>query len=117
MKNTHKALKSSSVILLIALLFISCDKDFNTIDSDVLGKDNANFITDNSNISITAYNKKLNALKINNLSSNLFGFFNDPAFGQTTASIVTQVTPTSLNTDFGDNSVIDSVILTFPYFS
>ena len=117
MKNTCKALKLSSAVLLIILSFISCDKDFNTIESDVLGKGNSNFITDNENISITAFNKKLRSLKINNLSSNLFGFFNDPAFGQTTASIVTQITPTSFNTDFGNNTEIDSVVLRIPYFS
>ena len=117
MKNTYKALKLSSVVLLTILSFISCDKDFNTIESDVLGKDNSNFITDNENISITAYNKKLNALRINNLSSSLLGVFNDPAYGQTTASIVTQVTPTSFNPNFGDNVEIDSVVLKIPYFS
>lgn len=117
MKNTYKALKLSSIVLLTILSFVSCDKDFNTIESDVLGKDNSNFITDNGSISITAFNKKLNSLKINNLSSNQFGFFNDPAFGQTTASVITQITPTSFNPDFGDNVEIDSVVLRVPYFS
>ncbi len=117
MKNTYKALKLSSTVLLIVLLFVSCDKDFNTIESDVLGKDNANFITDDRSVLITAYNKKLNGLQINNLSSNLLGFFNDPAFGKTTASVVTQITPTTFSPTFGENVAIDSVIVSIPYFS
>ncbi len=117
MKNTYKALKLSSAVLLIMFSFIACDKDFNTIDSDVLGKDNSNFITDDGIVSVTAYNKKLSALRINGLSSNLLGFFDDPAFGQTTASVVAQVTPTSFNPNFGDNVEIDSVVLKIPYFS
>ena len=117
MKNTYKALKLSSAVLLILLSFISCDKDYISIDSKVLGKENANFEAKDTIISITSYNKKLSALKINNLSSNLFGFFNDPAFGQTTASVVTQIAPTSFSPDFGDNTAIDSVVLRVPYFS
>lgn len=117
MKNTYKALKLSCTVLLIMLSFVACDKDFSTIESDVLGKDNSNFTTDHESIAITAYNKKLSNLRINGLASNLFGFFNDPTFGQTTASIVTQITPTSFNPDFGDNTEIDSIVLNVPYFS
>lgn len=117
MKKTINALKLPIVFLLIISSFIACDKDFSSIESDVLGKGNVNFGTDKLNIPISAYNKKLESLQINNLSSYLLGFFNDPQFGQTTASIVTQVTPTSFSPDFGDNPVIDSVILKIPYFS
>ncbi|MFD1161628.1 DUF4270 domain-containing protein [Hwangdonia seohaensis] len=117
MKNIFKALKFSSIFLLVMALFIACDKDFNTIESDVLGKDNANFNTNNLNLQILAYNKKLDSLQINNLSSNLFGVFNDPAYGLTTASIITQVTPSVSNPNFGDNPAIDSVVLKVPYFS
>ncbi len=115
MKNTIKALKFFIVFLLITLSFIACDKDFSVIESDVLGKGNANFDTDQMDIPIAAYNKKLNALRINNLSYDLLGFFDDPEFGQTTASIVTQITPISFSPDFGENPVIDSVILSIPY--
>ena len=117
MKKIFKALKFSSISLLVMAFLIACDKDFSTIESDVLGKDNANFNTDNLNLQILAYNKKLDSLQINGLSSNLFGVFNDPVYGQTTASIITQLTPNVSNPDFGDNSVIDSVILKVPYFS
>ncbi|MGE5944967.1 MAG: DUF4270 domain-containing protein, partial [Flavobacteriales bacterium] len=39
--------------------------------------------------------------------------------GQTTASIITQVAPapSGYNPDFGDNPVVDSVVLSIPYFS
>lgn len=117
MKNTIKALKISIIFLLVISSFVACDKDFSVIESDVLGKENANFETNNVDIPISAYNKKLNALQINNLNYNLLGFFDDPEFGKTTASIITQVTPAAFNPDFGDNPVIDSVILSIPYFS
>ncbi len=117
MKKIFKALKLPGIVLFAMALFIACDKDFNTIESDVLGKDNANFSTDNSNLQILAYNKKLSAQQINGLSSNLFGVFKDPAYGQTTASIITQITPNVFNPNFGDNPAIDSVVLKVPYFN
>lgn len=117
MKKIFKALEFSIVALFIMASFIACDKDFNSIESDVLGIDNANFNTDNLNLQVLAYNKKLDSLQINGFSSNLLGVFNDPAYGQTTASIITQITPTTFDPDFGTNASIDSVILRIPYFN
>ena len=118
MKKIFEALRIPAIVLLFVTSFIACDKDFYVLDSSVLGKDNANFDTDNTEtLPIVAYNKKLGNVQINNLPSNLLGFFDDPAYGASTASIVTQITPTSFNPDFGTDPVIDSVVLTIPYFS
>ncbi|MBP0902738.1 DUF4270 domain-containing protein [Mariniflexile gromovii] len=117
MKKTIKALKFPVVFLLVLSSFIACDKDFSVVESDVLGEQNLNFKTDTLSFQIAAYNKKLEALQINGLSSNLLGVYNDPAYGQTIASIITQLTPTTYSPDFGDNTVIDSVVMSIPYFS
>ncbi|WMI66488.1 DUF4270 domain-containing protein [Aestuariibaculum sp. YM273] len=117
MKKTISALKFCAVCSVIISSFLACDKEFASVDSDVLGEDNTNFQTNKESLPILAYNKKLNALQIDGLTSNLLGVFNDPAFGQTTASIVTQVTPSSYSPNFGDDTVIDSVVMTIPYFS
>lgn len=117
MKNKIIALKFPAFFLLFVITFIACDRDFNVIESDVLGKGNTNFTTNDTIISVLAYNKKLDSLQINNLASNLFGIFNDPAYGKTTASIVTQITPVFYNPDFGIDPVIDSVVVNIPYFS
>ena len=117
MKRTIEALKLPSVFLLTFITFIACDKEYSTIDSSVLGKENSNFEAKNESLPIIAYNKKLNKVQVSGLSSNLLGVFNDPALGQTTASIITQVTPTSFNPKFDTNPVIDSVVLRIPYYS
>lgn len=117
MKKTIKALKFPVVFILIFTSIIACDKDFSVLESDVLGEENLNFKSDTLNFQIAAYNKKLEALQINGLSSNLLGVYNDPAYGQTIASIITQVAPTTYSPDFGTNPVIDSVIISIPYFS
>ncbi|CAH8281276.1 uncharacterized protein DUF4270 [Mariniflexile fucanivorans] len=117
MKKTIKALKYLTVLLLVFLSFIACDKDFSVVESDVLGEQNLNFKTDTLGFQIAAYNKKLESLQINGLSSNLLGVYNDPAYGQTMASIITQITPTTLSPNFNDTPAIDSVVLSIPYFS
>lgn len=117
MKKTIQALKFNVVFLLAIASFVACDKEFNNIKSDVLGKDNANFKTNDTVLPIAAYNKKLDSLQINTLASSLLGVFQDPAYGQSKASIITQITPTSFNPDFGVNPVIDEVILNIPYLN
>ncbi len=115
MKKIFKALKFTSIFLLIIATFIGCDKDFNTIESDVIGV--KNFATDHALVPITSFNKKLDSLQINNLPTTEFGVFNDPIYGQTKASIIAQVVPTSFSPSFGDNPAIDSVVLSIPYYS
>lgn len=117
MKKTIKALKFSLVFTLLVSLFLACDKDFSVIDSNVLGEGNLNYNIDSTSLQIAAYNKKLEALQINGLPSNLLGVYKDPAYGQTIASIITQLTPTTFSPDFGDNPVIESVVISIPYFS
>ena len=115
MKKTFKALKFTSFLLFTILAIVACDQDFTSIESDVIGL--KNFNTGSYPIPITSYNKKLDSLKINNLNANLLGVFNDPIYGQTTAIIITQVTPSIFNPNFGTNPIIDSVVLTIPYFN
>lgn len=117
MKKIIKALKFPIILLLITLSIIACDKDFSVLESDVLGEENSRFKTDTLSFQIAAYNKNLEALQIDGLSSNLLGVYYDPAFGQTIASIVTQLIPTTFSPNFGTNPVIDSVIITIPYFN
>jgi hypothetical protein len=115
MNNVFQALKFPAFLLLIIVTIIACEQDYNSIESDLLPE--KTFNTDFFAAPIVSFNKKIDSVRINNLTANLFGFYNDPAYGQTTASIITQVLPTEFNPDFGENTVIDSVVLTIPYYS
>ena len=114
MKKTIKALKIASLLTLILLAFVACDKDFSSLESDIQGSEN--FITNSDKFPVITYNKKLNAVQTNDISSNLLGIYNDDIYGTTIANIVTQVTLSTFNPDFGNNAVIDSVMLTIPYY-
>ena len=121
---TNKFLQSI-IVVLIAVLFTSCDKDFNEFGTNIVGNDNFNFLQ-YSGSTVKAFNQKLGPIASNNLPINPLGFYDNPAFGTTQANFVTQVelatsNPTFNNIDPAEYDVnptaIDSVILEIPYYS
>lgn len=102
--------------LLLFVLFISCDKDFNSLDSDVIGEDH--FDLEQYEVeNLVAYSKATGPVQANNLPLNALGVYNNTKFGVTKAHFVTQVELGTENPSFGYNPVIDSVYLYVPYFS
>jgi len=118
MKTSKTFLQNITILTLIVSGFISCEKDFASIDSDVVNSDNAtNFETDFLEFPVRAYNKKIEPFQTNGLPVNLLGFHNDPVFGSSIVNFVGQMTPAAYNPTFGENIVLDSVVFTIPYFS
>ncbi|RLD26207.1 MAG: DUF4270 domain-containing protein [Bacteroidetes bacterium] len=118
MKKIKLILKNITLIAFILGGFIACDKDFSSLDSDVINPDNAaNFSTGFDEYSVITYNKNTGPVQTNGLSSNLLGYYFDPVFGTSISNFVSQMSPTTFNPTFGENVVLDSVVLTIPYFS
>jgi len=114
------------IVCLIMVLVASCDRDINEIGSGVIGDDHYGLNVYNSDV--LAYNQTLGVVQSNDLPVNQFGYYNNPVFGKTTASFVSQVALASTNpTFYGKPNVtdvnspdfikIDSVYLYVPYFS
>ena len=108
-------MKKMGLLGLLIVTFIACDKDYNAVGTDLLT--HSNFITDSVEFPALTYNKVVEPVKSNNLTSSLLGIYDDPTYGKTAAQIVTQLIPTTYSPDFGDEPVIDSIIITIPYFS
>ena len=118
MKNKYIALKYFAIIFLLTGFFIACDKDYVSLDSDIINNDNAiHFNADAMKFDVVTYNKKLDPVQTDNLPINLLGFYNNPLYGITQGNVVSKLTPSSYNPSFGENVVLDSVVLTIPYFS
>ncbi len=118
MKKIHLTLKNIAFVTVILSLLISCETDFASIDSDVINPDNAtHFSTSFEEPQVITYNKNIGPVQTNGLSSNLLGYHNDPVYGTSTANFVSQVNPSTFNPTFGENIVLDSVVLTIPYFN
>lgn len=93
----------------------SCDKDYNSIGSNLIGDNHFDLLQYSSNV--VAYNQKMGAVASNNLAVNNLGIYNDPAFGKTTAHFAAQLNLGTIAPTIGTNAVIDSVYLSVPYFS
>ncbi len=55
------------------------------------------------------------SVKTDELSLNLLGAYNDPFLGSMRAGFYSQLRPTASNIDFGENFVIDSLVLVLPF--
>lgn len=118
-KSIYKILTFVSAV---AILFASCDKDYNEIGINVIGDDHFGFEKDDSK-TVIAFSQATGAVQSNNLPINSLGIYNNPVFGKTKATFVTQLQMVVPNFKFDatlaptGSVVLDSVSLSVPYFS
>jgi hypothetical protein len=101
--------------LLMVLAFVSCDDDFNTIGGELVGGQLD--ALPKYEAGVVAYSEKLDAVQTNNLPLHLLGVYNEPVYGNQTASVLTQLSLPGNNPSFGNEPRLDSVVLTLPYFN
>lgn len=106
-----------SAVLIGAVCFISCDTDFNSIGTDIVGDDH--FGVEPTTYDLLATNVKTGAVQSNNLPINPLGILNNGAFGKTKANFATQVELKVVNPTFKNVTPdkITSVVLNIPYYS
>lgn len=103
------------VFVFIVTSFIACDKDFSTLDSDIINNDIAtNFDVDKDIFDIITYTESLDPVQTNNLGITTLGVYDDN-YGRITSGFVVQPLLSSYDPDFGEEVEIDSVVLTIPY--
>lgn len=111
--------KSFLTVLAVIGLLISCDKDYNTVGSDLIGDGNYSFLKEEIE-DIIVYSKATEAVQSNNLPVNSLGVYSDEFFGTQISSFVSQVELETPNPTIGVDVEIqstDSVYLYVPYFS
>ena len=114
----RKQFQNLVLLGLIIALFVGCENEFIDLDSDLINSDVAtNFNVDSIQYDVVSYTVPLGPVQTNGLPMNYLGSFNDPNYGKTTQSFVSQLNYSTVDPDFGENTVLDSVILYMPYFS
>lgn len=103
------------LFLVFSMVFISCDQDFNTIGSDLVGDEHFDFNTHEAQLK--AYSVKTNEVQTNNLPINPLGIYNNPYFGVTKSNFVSQLSLATAQPNFGTNVQVENVTLYVPYFS
>jgi len=115
MKYINSLLFKSACVLSVILMVQACDSEFSEIGSGIVGV--PDFEIKNKAYPITTYNKKITKFESSNLGNNLLGYYEDPVFGGFNANFVVQMLSSDFTPTFGEDTVLDSVILTIPYSS
>ncbi|ARN78649.1 hypothetical protein BST97_11970 [Nonlabens spongiae] len=118
-----KNLKWSILILCsITAVLWSCDDDIDNLGDTIVGVD-PNETIRSREVDVKAFSTPVNPVQTNNFGSYKLGTYEDPVYGRSTYSIVSQAVPSFLNPDFtgtDDNQtppVLKSAYLEIPYFS
>ncbi|MDT0556465.1 DUF4270 domain-containing protein [Patiriisocius hiemis] len=114
--NTKYIIPRVIAILVIIIGLASCEEEFSSIGAEVIGGDGSNIQMDDSR-SVLAYSRKLLPVESNNLPLYQLGVYNDPTYGKSTVNLLSQVRLSSTNPEFGDEPILDSVVLYVPFFS
>ncbi|HET8810445.1 MAG TPA: DUF4270 domain-containing protein [Flavobacteriaceae bacterium] len=105
-----------AIIAGVLVSWSSCEDDFSPVGTDLLG--DSGFITEPyDEVEIVSYSKKINSVQTSALPQYLLGAYYDPVYGVSEANILAQLTLSAEDPDFGQNPVLDSVVLVLPYFS
>lgn len=107
-------IKKTLLVATVVLLY-SCDKDFNAIGDDLIGDNH--FGLESEKYDVVAYNQEVTPIQSNGLAVNALGIYDNPVLGTTTANYVTQLTLSAYAPTIGDEPVIESVVLSVPYFN
>ncbi|MGQ7946075.1 DUF4270 domain-containing protein [Flavobacterium sp. WC2509] len=102
------------LLLFFIVLFNSCDKEFSVVGEDIIVNNSFGIVK--GEFPVVAYNEKIEPIQSNNLEINPLGIYDNPSFGTTKASFVTQVALASLGATFSETAEIKSAVLSIPYF-
>lgn len=113
-------LKNSGLILIFLFGTISCERDLENIAVDLV--DNRFFSVGDSLIEIIAYNENVDSSRTDNNQLlkqplYLFGVNQNTNFGHLKSTFISQVLLPIIAVDFGENAVIDQVVLDIPYYA
>ncbi len=107
-------------LLFLIISIISCQEDFNTIGSDIVGDDSLIANLDNTS-TVIAYSRKLAPVQTNIIPVSQLGVYNDGTFGKSTVNYLSQLLLETSYPIFSDTLgkpvVLDSVVLYIPYFN
>ena len=110
MKTHHSTALIGLALMIGMLAFASCKKSPETIGNNLISDDNyiAIYHTDTTEILCHSY---LDSVATSNPTNALLGAMRDPVFGTTEAGFYTQFRPSVAGQSFGNNPVVDSLVL------
>lgn len=105
------------VLTALALLIGACTKEADKIGLDIQPPGDRLNMFETDTITVVAWSVREDSVRTDELLTSILGSYFDPVFGKTTASVFTEVMLSTATLDFGDNPVIDSLVLNLAYVS
>lgn len=117
MRKTYLVLTRAILSVFVLSLFFACENEINTTGSGIVGVVNfdTNLSSDLSVVSSTMNYPE--GVQTNEVPTGVLGVYNDPVYGKTTASFLSQATLSRFDPTFGALATVDSVVFEMPYFS
>ncbi len=112
--------RNIGVAIIFLLGIVSCEKDLEDIGVDLTGQ--KPFNVGDTILEVIAYHKNIESTRVDNNDPErtplyLMGVNSNSTFGSLKSDLISQVFLPVFGADFGDNAVIDRVVLNIPYFS
>lgn len=112
--NFNNMFKKIATLFVVVFAFVACDDEFSSVGGDIIENPTG---VEMLEVEVAAYNEKIGPVQSNNLPNNLLGVYNDNVYGQSVASVLTQLSLTTNNPTFPEGATLDSVVLNIPFFS
>lgn len=115
LKKHRQLLYKTLIFCVLVVLYSSCSKTTESIGNGLLSENDhiGAFYTDT--LQLNCHSVRIDTLYSKGLSTVLLGSMMDPVMGLTDANLITQLHLSSTNQYFGDNPIIDSVVLQLAY--
>lgn len=108
---TQSILFKTLIISVLTFLGVSCSKTTETIGNGLLSDGDYIAVGYVDTLHIVCHSMTIDSMLTKNNATVLFGSMMDPVMGLTDANLITQLHLSSTNQYFGDNPIIDSVVL------
>jgi hypothetical protein len=107
------ALPLTGILLILALF--SCTKDPYELGIDLLPPSDTLHVLYTDTVTVEAFSVIQDSIRTDETSYMVLGSMNDPVFGKTTSALYTQFRLSAEGVDFGDDPVLDSLVLVLFY--
>ncbi|AGC76340.1 uncharacterized protein DUF4270 [Nonlabens dokdonensis] len=107
---------NAAIIIAVILGVVSCENELTPLGSNFLGEDPENIIKE-AEFDVKTYSAPVNPVQTNNFPSMPFGFYEDPVYGNSTYSFVSELNLGFQNPDIGFNVELVDIKIDIPYFS
>ena len=115
MKKIFNILVASVLTLTVGTSVVSCNEDPIGLGGGLVGGDASGYV---DSLDVIAYNSRFDSIRSDQrfLQNALLGAYEEPVFGRTQASFISQLRLNALSPSFGKNPSVDSVHLFIPVY-